>query len=400
MLHDSQSGFRPKYSTSSALLNITEDWLNAIDKGEYVGIVMLDLKKAFDTVNHVLLIKKLLNYGLHVNVINWFKNYLKDRNHVTTINGVRSQEQESTCGIPQGSILGPLLFILYINDLPNYVSSVKVSMYADDTAIFYTSSDVNDIVNKINGDLVNVDNWLSKNKLSLNVDKTNFMPIGTPQQLARLSDHEFNINIKGTRLQRVNHCKHLGVIVDENLLWSNHVDHVRKKVLTGLYFLRKSKYVVPTHVQTMLYKTIVAPHFDYCNVVWGRYNNFLNNKLQVLQNRAAKIITGTNRYGSSTQALNDLNWKNLEDKLSFNEAVIMFKIVNNLAPSYLSKRFTKKESRYNTRNNDGLYMDKPNTEYKKRSLSYRGAKLWNSIDRNVKNTDDIMSFKQRYLSAY
>jgi len=158
--------------------------------------------------------------------------------------------------------------------------------------------------------------------------------------------------------------------------------------------------IIPTHFQSMLYKTIIAPHFDYCNVVWGTCNKSLKYKLQVLQNRAAKIITRTNRYGSSTQALIDLNWKNLDDKLYFNEAVTMFKIVNQQAPSYLSKRFTKKESRYYTRNANDLYMNKPNTEYKKRSLSYRGANLWNSLDENVKSTDDLKSFKQRYISTY
>ncbi len=140
MLHEAQSGFRPHFSTSSALMNVTEDWLNAIDNGHYVGIVLLDLQKAFDTVNHSILIKKLFDYGMSTNVINWFKSYLNDRRHVTIINGVKSNERQAVCGIPQGSILGPLLFILYINDLPNHVSNVKVSMYADDTALYYNSN--------------------------------------------------------------------------------------------------------------------------------------------------------------------------------------------------------------------------------------------------------------------
>ena len=197
-----------------------------------------------------------------------------------------------SCGIPQGSILGPLLFILYINDLPNYVSNVNVSMYADDTAIYYSSNDVNDIVDKMNNDLVNVDKWLAKNKLSLNVDKTNFMLIGTPQKLAQVHNYDFNVNINGTRLQKVDHCKHLGVEIDDNLMWKNQIEQVRKKVLTGLYFLRKASNCIPKHHQSTLYKSIIAPHFDYCNVAWGRYNKTLCSKLQVLQNRAAKIITG------------------------------------------------------------------------------------------------------------
>ena len=400
MLHDNQSGFRPKFSTSSALLNITEEWLNSIDKGEYIGVIMLDLQKAFDTVNHAILIQKLCNYGLNVNVINWFESYLKDRSHVTTINGIKSNVQISTCGIPQGSILGPLLFILYINDLPEHVSNVQVSMYADDTAIVYSSKDINDVVDRINDDLKKVDNWLSRNKLSLNIQKTSFMIIGTPQKLAHISNHDIDINIRGIRLQRVNHCKHLGIVIDENLLWSNHVEHVSKKVLTGLYFLRKSNNVLPKNIQAMLYKTIVAPHFDYCNIVWGRCNTSLCNKLQVLQNRAAKIITGTSTYSSSTQALNELNWKNLDEKLYYNEAMTMFKIINHWTPNYLCKRFVRKETRYNMRNSNNLHLVKPNTEYKKRSFSYRGAKLWNSLDNDVKSAINVNDFRQQYLSVY
>ena len=220
-MHDSQSGFRPGFSTSSALIDITEDWLKSIDNGECIGLVMLDLRKAFDTVNHNLLIKKLPMYGLNVHVVNWFKSYLTDRSHITCVNGSRSNEQKSVCGIPQGSILGPLLFIMYINDLPKSVANVKVSMYADDTAIYYSSKDVHDIVNKMNYDLENVDNWLAKNKLCLNVDKTHFMLIGTPQRLSNLQNDDLNVNIKGFRLQRIDHCKHLGIEVDKNLLWHN-----------------------------------------------------------------------------------------------------------------------------------------------------------------------------------
>ncbi len=135
------------------------------------------LIKAFDTVNHDVLIEKLPKYGLDVHVVKWFID------STLSVNGSRSNEQKRVCGIPQGSILGPLLFILYINDLPNYVSNVNVSMYTDDTAIYYSLNDVNDIVDKMINDLVNVDKWLAKNKpqKSLNVDKTNFMLTGTPK---------------------------------------------------------------------------------------------------------------------------------------------------------------------------------------------------------------------------
>ena len=394
LIYEKQSGFRPNFSTSSALINVTEDWINAIDKGEYVGLIMLDLKKAFDTVNHDILIKKLNNFSISPCVIAWFKNYLTGRIHNTNVNGTSSRQCRSICGIPQGSILGPLLFLLYVNDLPNVVNHVTVSMYADDTALYYVSKDVNEVTNKINIDLENVRKWLSSNKLSLNVDKTELMFIGTHQKLSRLSNLNLNININGTRLQRVSQCKHLGVKIDETLSWNMHIEHIKTKVLPGLYYLKKSSCLIPMHLQSMLYKTIVAPHFDYCNVVWGRCNKTLSNKLQVLQNRAAKIITKKRKYDSGTQALEELKWSNLEYKLTFNEQVMMYKIMNDLTPNYLKKKFSQRHSVYNTRSINNLYIDKPNTEYKKRSLTYRGAHLWNNLNQTTKNAPTLNHFKK------
>ena len=398
MLHDAQSGFRPHFSTASALINVTDDWLNAIDKGHYVGIVLLDLQKAFDTVNHAVLIRKLYNYGMSTSVIKWFESYLYDRRHITIINGIKSNERQVTCGIPQGSILGPLLFILYINDLPKHVSNVKVSMYADDTALYYNSNDINDIVVKMNRDLKNVRKWLVRNKLSLNVKKTEFMIVGSNHKLSRIANVDINIHIDGEKIQRVNECKHLGVIIDDKLTWSKHITHVTKKIAPGLFYLRKSKNVIPSNMQSLLYNALIAPHFNYCNVVWGNCNKTLQNKLQVLQNRAAKIIKGVDRYTSSTETLNDLQWNNLSIKQYHNEAIMMYKAVNNLLPTYICSRFKEKEVQYNLRNNNVLVIDKPNTEYKKRSFTYRGASLWNTLNDNVKSAINLASFKKQLQS--
>ena len=177
------------------------------------------------------------------------------------------------------------------------------------------------------------------------------------------------------------------------MCWNNQVEQVKKKVLTGLYFLKKATNVIPKHFQSMLYTSIIAPHFNYCNVVWGRCNRTLHSKLQVLQSRAAKLITGNSRYSSSTQALNELNWKNLEEKLYVNVALTMYKIMNDQAPNYLCSRFTRKANHYNTRNKNEILMCRPNTEYMRRSFSYRGAQLWNQLNENVKNASNLQAFK-------
>ena len=157
----------------------------------------------------------------------------------------------------------------------------------------------------MNVDLENVRKWLMKNRLSLNVKKSEFMVIGTPQRLARVED-SLDLRINGETIKRVNNCKHLGVIIDDTLSWNKHIDHITKKVAPGLFYLRKAKPLIPSKMQSLLYNAIISPHFNYCNVVWGNCNQSMHAKLQVLQNRAAKIICGVNQYASGTQAIKDL----------------------------------------------------------------------------------------------
>ena len=401
-LYSCQSGFRPLHSTTTALLNVTDDWFNAIDKGNVVGLVMLDLKKAFDTVNHSILIEKLKMYNLDDKCIKWFESYLFNRTHCTSINGVTSKRANSQCGIPQGSILGPLLFIAYINDLPQHVSTnTTVSMYADDTAMYTTCRNVNELNRVLNNDLCNVSNWLARNKLSLNVAKTELIIIGSKQRLSQINDGELNVHINETNLKRVKTCKHLGFIIDENLSWNEHVNQIeKKKAAFSLYTLRKASPVVPRNIMCMLYNCILLPHFDYGDNIWGTCNVSSHHKVQKLQNRAAKIITGSARMDSSTEARNKLKWLNLKERYQFHLAVNMFKVMNGQAPNYLANRFNIKDSGYALRGYKNLSIPKPRTEFKKRSFSYCGATLWNSLPDAIKSSCNLSQFKKKYSSEF
>ena len=249
----------------------------------------------------------------------------------------------------------------------------------------------------LNNDLCKVYNWLVRNKLSLNVKKTELIILGSNQRLSQINDDDVNVNINDVKLNRVELCKHLGVLIDENLSWNNHVQHIVKNANSSLYMFKKAKPFIPSHSLKMLYNGILAPHFDYCDTVWGTCNETTNQKLQKLQNRAAKVITGGKWYDSSTEARNTLNWKTLRERYSFHLAITMFKVMNDEAPAYLVNRFNVKVSGYDLRGYKNLAIPKPKTESRKRSISYAGATLWNSLPDALKKSCNISRFKCKYF---
>jgi retron-type reverse transcriptase len=230
-----QSGFQKYHSTETALLHVTDQYLFNMDKGILNGVLFLDLKKAFDTVDHQILLSKLKTYGIAGVALNLFKSYISNRIQKCTIQGIDSQPNKVTCGVPQGSNLGPLLFSIYINDLPNCLEETKASMFADDTNISASGSSLLEIQNKLNNDLSNVNTWLEANKLTLNAEKTEFMLIASKRKLKRFSGNP-NITIGNYNIKEVKNKKVLGIVLDEELKWGEHIDVQCKKYLNLLHY--------------------------------------------------------------------------------------------------------------------------------------------------------------------
>ncbi len=300
-----QSGFRKGHSTTTALLENTDSWLLNMDSGLVNGVLFLDLCKAFDTVNHEILIKKLFTYGIQNKSLDWFKSYLQNRKQFCVVNNATSSLRNLNCGVPQGSNLGPLLFLLYVNDVPNCLKKSHAAMYADDTNITVRSSSLTYLEEALNDELENIHQWLLSNKLTLNVKKTEYMVIGTRQRLRNFSQ-DINVSINGKVLKEVKTKKTLGVLVDKHLSWDKHIDNVSKKVSKGIGMLRRAKQYVSTKTLEKLYHALVQPHFDYCSMVWGNCAEYLKGKLQKLQNRAARVITGDTYEIRSTDILNKM----------------------------------------------------------------------------------------------
>ena len=338
LLNESQSGFRPRHSTLTALLNVTNDWYSNIDDGLLNLVIFLDLKKAFDTVDHAVLLKKLELYGIKGLALSWFKSYLTDRQQKCSINGNLSQSCYMTHGVPQGSTLGPLLFLLYINDLPNCLQHSSARMYADDTNLTITTNTITKASETANEDLENVKQWLLANKLSLNLTKTEYMIIASNYKLNNLGTNQA-IHIDNIPVKRVYTTKALGVHIDDQLIWSNHVEYAAKKISSALGGLRRARSYVPSDTLISIYHALIQPLFDYCDVVWGNINKGLNERLQKLQNRAARIITRSNYDVRSVDILKQLKWDNLSQRRFEHKATIMYNIMNGKAPKYLRMLF-------------------------------------------------------------
>ena len=389
-----QSGFRPLHSTVTALIDSTDNWYVNIDKGLTNAILFIDLKKAFDTIDHEILLSKLELYGFRGAGLRLFKNYLTDRTQVTVINNVKSETCTVRCGVPQGSILGPLLFLLYINDLPNCSLRSDVRMYADDTNLTYASANPGELFSSLTHDLGNLKQWLDCNRLSLNVVKTKYLFTGTRHKISLLPE-DSEICLDGHEIERVKTYKCLGVMLDETLSWNEHISEVTLKVAKVLAALRRLRPVCPQQILTTIYKSLVLPHLDYCSAVWGSIGPGLSQKLQKLQNRAARIITGADWDVRSAQILQDLNWISLADRRTKQMEILMFKAANKQLPEYISEKFTNVNTihRHNLRGSEhNLFIPRPCTEALKKSFQYRGAVLWNGLSVKAKQAPSLNTF--------
>ena len=393
LISSQQSGFRSLHSTVTALLEATNDWAFKIDKASINAVVFLDLKKAFDTVDHTILLSKLFEYGIRGNAYEWFGSYLDNRNQQCFVNGSLSNSQILTCGISQGTILGPLLFILYINDLPNCLSNSVARMYADDTHLTFASNNIETINDVMNHDLSNVNTWLTANKLTLNSSKTEFMLIGSRQRLGTY-DTSPKLIIGGDIIKQASSVKSLGVQIDENLSWNMHIEKIAKKIASGIGVIKRCRPFVNRTTLESVFNALVQPYFNYCSEVWGHCNKSLSNKLQKLQNRAARILTFSSYDTSADPLLEQLNWKRLDTQRQIQVATMVYKSIHGLAPDYLGSLFTKYNPPYNLRNSENkLAVPLPRTNFLKNSFSYNGAVIWNSLSPELRQAKSLKSFR-------
>ena len=401
LLHKTQSGFRSHHSCETALNFMTDSWLNALDKGEMIGVVLVDFKKAFDLVDHDILLTKLELYGIKNETLHWFKSYLSQRQQQVSISNTLSSFRPVSCGVPQGSILGPLLFLLFINDLPLYTSIVFTDMYADDTTLYYVHTSQEAIERNLQIALNELSNWCKNNGMVLNTLKTKVMLITTKQKRNGLNKDGIELKYNDDPLQSIANDKILGVFVDNNLSWSEHVKHISKKIASNVWLLSKIKMFLSQEHRIQFYKSYIQPHIDFCNIVWG--NTTETNKMKIfrMQKRAVRVILDYN-VESTTEAMKTLNIQSIYDRLFLRKAKFMFKVYHKITPTYINESFNLRSSLNTSVNlrsmNVGCFVPpKPRTECFKQSLRYSGCLIWNSLPEDVKSAQTQETFHKRCL---
>ena len=282
IIYPNQYGFRPRFSTSHSLISITESIKKTIDDKKYGCGIFIDLKKAFDTVNHDILLRKLEHYGIRNVALDWFKSYLTRRKQFVHINGENSETKSITCGVPQGSVLGPLLFLLYINDLPNISKKLKFFLFADDTNIYYESDNLSKLEKTVNKELEKLHEWLCLNRLSLNITKTNFVIFHATN---KPMNNVVTILINKHAIDEVKYVKYLGILIDSQLTFKNQIDELTKKISRAVGVLYKLCPYVTPKILTSVYYAIVYPFLLYGVVVWGNANKVLLEPIHVLQKK-------------------------------------------------------------------------------------------------------------------
>ena len=272
LLHEKQSGFREGHSTESALILMTESWLKAINDGKFVGCLMVDFRKAFDLIDHNLLLQKLRLYKCDESSLSWFTSYLSNRSQRVSMNNKCSGSERVSFGVPQGSILGPLLFLIFINDLPltlkHLVSSTD--LYADDTTIYDIQSNIQTLQQNLQNSLILLNKWCRENGMVINTDKTKVMLITSRQKLYNLQNDNLLLKSCGVDLKLSSNEKILGVQIEENLIWNDHFQYTSKKIVSSLWLLSQIKsFFLSVDDKLLFYNAYIRPHLEYCSVIGG-----------------------------------------------------------------------------------------------------------------------------------
>ena len=389
IFHPNLHGYRQNRSTQTALLQMYDRWARAAGSSKVSGVVLLDLSAAFDLVDPAILIQKLRIYGVEEDFLCWISSYLTNRYQAVWMDHILSEFLHSEIGVPQGSNLGPLLFLIYFNDLP-YTLEGEIDSYADDTTMTMAGDSVEEIGRKLTEDCRRVSEWMTQNKLKLNPDKTHILTVGTEQKLRTLAN-PVEVTMDGYLLEEDPAKSEflLGCHIESGLKWTKHVGYLVSKLRKRLVALAHIRNIAPYPVRKMIAIGIFNSVLTYCLPLFGDCGVNNLKEIQILQNKAAQIVSHSPPRAARVQMFTKLDWLTVNQLVAYHTLISVFKIRNSREPEYLSK-FLSNDSRYGK-----IMFEKIQLKVATRSFVFRGSESWNLLPIAVKNCQKIGEFKPK-----
>ena len=401
LLEPFQSAYRPFHSTETAIVRVHNDICRAIGERKVVLLVMLDLSAAFDTVSHELLLNTLHNFGIRETALEWFRSYINERDQTVRVHGAMSEARQLSWGVPQGSVLGPILFNIYSSSLGHLLRERMVGyhFYADDSQIYITASpDQVDAASTQMEECVRlVSAWMSQHHLMMNNNKTEFLVLSSKHTAREIRLP--NLDVCGHSVAPSDTVRNIGVIIDSNLSMDAHVATLCKNAYFQLHRIAKIKQYLDHKSLECIIHAFVTTRLDYCNAILSGIKKSTKQKLQRVQNAAARLLTNTKKREHITPVLRELHWLPVEKRIDFKICVLTYKCVHGLAPSYLSEMIQPSTSS-RLRASGQLCVPFTNSEYvKTNAFSFVAPALYNKLPRAIRQSPSIDIFKQN-LKTY
>lgn len=403
--NDMQSAYRPHHSTETALIYTLDSIYRTADNSQSTLLVALDLSAAFDTIDHPVLLSRLsTSFGVSGTALSWLKSYLSNRYQTVRMGQSSSPEVLLTTGVPQGSVLGPILFSVYISPVGQIASchGLRHQQYADDTQLYIALSPVNfhDPIAKLEKCLLTLHHWFSQNGLCLNPTKSDAVLFGTHQRLQSF-DSVTEINIAGSTVKLSDKITTLGVTLDEKLTFNSHIAAVCKNAYFHMRALRHIRPVLTREMATSIAVAIVQSRLDYANSILYGISSHNIAKLQRVQNMAARVVLRQGHL-SETEALSQLHWLPIEKRINFKIASLTYQTLSTGQPTYLRSMLTFDEPVRELRSSEKHFLSKPRTNLVigERAFSHAAPTIWNDIDLSIRSAPSIHAFKRRLKSVY
>lgn len=397
LLYKYQSGFLPNHSTVYQLIDIYHHICQSFDAKQFSCMVFCDISKAFDRVWHKGLIFKLKENGIDGQMLNWISDYLSNRKQRVVLQTASSTLQSISAGVPQGSVLGPLFFLVYVNDITDALLSLT-RLYADDSSLYCSASNMQDIEGLLNHDLHQISIWAKQWLVDFNPNKTEAILFTLNKDVANPE-----LIFDNTVINFVENHKHLGLTLSSNGQWSTHINNILQSASKAINIMKKLKFTLTKTALNQIYLSYVRPILEYASIVWDGCTQQEVNSLEKLQNEAARIVTGLTRSVTLQNLYLECGWESLKSRREKQKYCFMYKVCNNTAPSYINDLIPPQIgdiTYYELRNNSDLLSIRTRTSIFKNSCIPSSIDLWNNLEPNIKQNESLVAFKNSLSTKY